>query len=198
MTIRHKRITVDRFGRGPAHEIAKAISDKAFEHLITPAEKAEHELALRCYLLVLKKCGIDEKTVKKMAKMGLVELAGNAGVTVIDTSGNEMKVSTYFEGEDDRFIVGRWNSPLTLEQSDLYDEATEVLKHKNELYHKRSDLCITLMDQLTNRSTKEAMAEWPEAAGIIAEVMHLDVPPMIKPLEQLLVKFLPMLPAPKE
>lgn len=197
MTIRHKRITVDRFGRGPAHEIAKAISTKAFEHLLVPVEKAEHELALRCYLLILKKCGTDEKTVQKMEKMNLVELSDNAAVTVIDTSGNEARISTYFDGSAERFVCGRWSTPLTLEQNDLYDEATEVLKRKNELLGKRSDLCITLMDQLTNRSTKEAMAEWPEAAGIIAEVMHLDVPPMIKPLEQLLVKFLPMLPAPK-
>ena len=53
-----------------------------------------------------------------------------------------------------------------------------------------------LQDQLEGRTTKQAIGAWPEAADIIAKIAEVETSSFTRPLEVLLAKYMPMLPAP--
>lgn len=196
MTIRHKKIPRPEHGGGPAAEIAEEISKKAFEHLIPQHERKLDALAIDGYRYVLSKVGVTEDLVKKMAEAGLVWLSNVIRVDFVDAHGNEVTVVVTTENDEDKYLS--YSHSITVQNSAFYDEVVGIRAVLDPLHRQRNDLREAIYDQIAGRSTKEVMAEWPEAAHIVAEIMKLaPPPPMIRPLDALLSKFLPMLPAPK-
>lgn len=197
MTIRHKKIPNPQFGGGPAYTISNEISTKAFSHLIDPLQKKLNDLALRAYTHALESVGINFALLAKMDEAGLIHCYPSVPIELVDSSGNEITVVATTGGDEDRFAY--CGAALTIENSAMHDEAQTILEELNPLLAKRNDLCGSLYAQIAGRSTKEVIENWPEAAEIVARVMGLGpVPEMIRPLEVLLGRFLPALPAPKE
>lgn len=200
MAIRHKIIR-NKGGCywGKATDVAEAISRKAMEHLVKPLNDEEHELAEKIYARIIKECSLTEKQIKAMAERKLVDMTANTAIEVQDASGNTLSCSTHNEGGKEKYIESTTYSRMCVKDDALYAEIADLEARRNAVEAQRNDMMVALRDQINGRSTKEVFGEWPEAIPIVAQVMEmeLDRPPLIKPLEQLLAKFLPALPAPK-
>lgn len=195
MTYRHKKIPVPKNrGYGPAADIAAKIAHAAFERLIVPLEKKRDDLALRMYQHLLDCAGVTQEAAIELGVVGLAYLSDNILMEVADANGNTKRI--WARSDKETFLSDR--NVVEFTNAAFYDELALIERELDPLYERRNDMLAALCEQIEGRSTKVVMETWPEAAHIVAEVMDLRMPaPMIRPLDALLSKFLPMLPAPK-
>lgn len=176
-----------------AGRIARVIGGKAFEHLMKPHQTKLHDLAVKAYNQLWYNLGAMPHT---LVKHGYATEQDYMTIKLYNSHGQ------YGELELTRNDDAKWIAPAgyhdeaVLTDDELFDELTAILEQYNPLKQNRSDLIDELTAQLDGKTVKQAMTAWPEAADIIAQVKGINHPPMTTPLEQLLARFLPALPAP--
>lgn len=179
-----------------ADSIATLIANKAFEHLMAP-----HKVAVanhvRCQYNHIIKDVIGVGNIATFVKIGMLLDNGHTNVTFKCDS------DKYVESIRDDLIVSPGGYSPTFIVSDLVacEEYLRLIAPLQELCGKMNGLQKELQAQLTDKSAKNAMKAWPEAAPIIANFFNIDELgkdiSMTSPLEQLLAKYMPMLPAPQ-
>ena len=173
-----------------ASNIARRIAEKAFEHLIAPLEKQMEIFGKEGYFLLID--GIDINLLKER---GIVCNEGPLVFKVRKPS-DESEDSAIALQCDTGWRAYGWATPTLIDLS--FWERVVVVSEKLKGYvSKRFAFQSELRIQLEGKSSAAATKAWPEAAFIIAEECGYDPRPMTVPLEELLMKFLPMLPAPK-
>lgn len=179
-----------------AREIGRKISNKAFEHLTAPLEVKRNAVAGLCYQAVLDNIGCPAGVLKAA---GFAEETNMVQIDLTNNYGNQTTIS-YSVSEDRARIIrpSGYHAELKLSHDELYDKYMDVEVLLNPLEQKRDALMSELQSQVEGKTATQAMKNWPEAADIIADVLQLGSPAMTVPLEQLLARFLPALPAPKE
>ena len=176
-----------------ACKIADKIAAKAFEHLTAPLERELGIIAAEAWAIFA-------------AKFDFPALAEHDFVKVTDTLTITLYSSRYGNDESSVRVTHRgkaykglpWDDP-SLTDDALDERAFPVRGRLAELVTSRGKLANTLRNQLNGKTSSQAMKAWPEAAQIIAECCDLDNPvrQFTVPLETLLAKFLPLLPAPQ-
>lgn len=175
-----------------ANRIAENISDEAFAHLIKPITEQINALLRTAYHAYMR---------KDMAAF-LVErgLAGqNSAVEVVVRYGTGT-TTEIIRGDTGEFTVPIGHSNqfkfLTAAETPEYAQLHEA---HAPLRQKRAALRNELSKQMVGRSASKVMKTWPEAAPFVARYFELDTATheMTTPLDALLAKYLPMLPAPK-
>ena len=183
--MKHRKI-----GRQLADAIARAIADKAFEHLIPAAKKAVEAVAVEAY------SKIDaEIDLYRACEYGLVRENESIAVS-IRTNNEKQSQSLTLVANHKGFRTTGWDE-MRLVDNGVYARAKAAHENLDRLCSQKNQLSKELRLQLIGKTTKQALEAWPEAAGIIADVADLDeTGAFVKPLETLLAKFLPALPAP--
>lgn len=175
-----------------AQTIAHKIAEKAFEHLETPLEKALESIADEAYSRLL-------PMFEQLEQFSVVDDSNSYCMKLMrdDVANEDSAIELTKLGHDIKIVRFNWTSP-TVRDSALYARAEPIATRLRELGSQKYRLKEELREQLDGKTTKFAMTNWPEAADIIAEAAGVqNGTPMTTPLEVLLAKFLPMLPAPQ-
>ena len=185
--MKHRKI-----GQELARDIASAIADKAFEHLLPQAQAECRAIADEAY------DRIDaELSFAKMAEYGFAYRASNGGtskvIRIVADRDNYVDLTT----SDRPWGLSTYNC-LYIEDAGLYARAKESRQKRERLAVAHKQLRDELQSQLLGQTTKQAIEAWPEAAEIIADIAEVGTEsPITKPLEALLARFIPALPAPQ-
>ena len=184
--MKHRKI-----GQQLADAIAKAIVDKAFEHLIPAAKKAVEAVAVEAY------SKIDaEIDLYRACEYGLVRENESIAVVSIRTDDEKQSQLLTLVANHKGFRTAGWDE-MRLVDNGVYARAKAAHENLDRLCSQKNQLSKELRLQLIGKTTKQALEAWPEAAEIITSVAALDeTDDFVKPLETLLAKFLPALPAP--
>lgn len=178
-----------------AHNIATAIADKAFDHLKSPLETELEKFADEAYEIIvpaIKAC----EPFRLTKKDDVVRIQITNSESEIEDD-EHFKIDVYKRGKDIPFVK-TWHSYAVVYNPDLFERAKPVYERLTELNQKRFRLFEELKSQLEGKTISAAMKAWPEAADIIAEMAGVtEGVPLTTPLEVLLARFLPMLPAPQ-
>ena len=185
--MKHRKI-----GQELARNIASAIADKAFEHLLPQAQAECTAIADEAY------DRIDaDLNFAKMAEYGFAYRASNGGtskaIRIVADRNNYVDLTT----SDRPWGLSTYNY-LSLTDAGMYARAREARQNRERLAVARRQLHEELQSQLLGQTTKQAIEAWPEAAEIIADIAEVGTEsPITKPLEALLARFIPALPAPQ-
>ncbi len=174
--------------------IARRISEKAFEHVIGPIDNKINELLRAGYANTLSLLGVSPSI---LAEHGIGELTDKISVEIkVDGQIHEEKIN----GDTGEFIsTRRYGCDFIFVESAITAKYVELCLERAPSRNQRHALTEELSKQMVGRSAKAVMKTWPEAADFIASYFNIVNPisEMTKPLEVLLAKYLPMLPAPK-
>ena len=185
--MKHRKI-----GQELARNIASAIADKAFEHLLPQAQAECRAIADEAY------DRIDaDLNFAKMAEYGFAYRASNGGaqksIRIVADRNNYVDLTT----SDRPWGLSTYNC-LSIQDAGMYARAHEARQKHARLAAARRQLYEELQSQLLGKTTKQAIEAWPEAAEIIADIAEVGTEsPITKPLEALLARFIPALPAPQ-
>ena len=185
--MKHRKI-----GQELARNIALAIANKAFEHLLPQAQAECVVIANEAY------DHIDaELDFAKMAEYGLAHRASNGGaqksIRIVADRNNYVDLTT----SERPWGLSTYNC-LSLTDAGMYARAHEASQKRERLAVAHRQLRDELQSQLLGQTTKQAIEAWPEAAEIIADIAEVGTEsPITKPLEALLARFIPALPAPQ-
>lgn len=178
-----------------ARNIGQKIARKAFAHILDPLEAEYKRAAQGVYNFTLAEIGL---TPARLMELGLCTDGSSVTITLSNGNGNEIEV--HYDAPDKELKVIRpygYNG-FNIESETLYHQMVSILSRLKPFTDKRDALADELQSQVDGKTVTQAMKNWPEAADIIADIMQVGVPAMTIPLEQLLARFLPALPAPKE
>lgn len=188
-------MSATKINNSEAHSLAHRIANKAFEHLIEPAEDRYNSSAKKAYDKLIANIG-GEEVARTLA---LYRCADQRETVQIEVKGNaESPITARYKAPKGRaFYFGlSWNNPLIIDV-DLFDEISEQQRIVSDLTDKRNQLAYELCKQMEGRSAKKMLTAWPEAESIFQEFFGVTGGGEIStPLESLLAKFLPMLAAP--
>lgn len=183
-----------KISRDNSYTISSKIAEKAFEHLITPLQQQLKELGV-------------EAAKALNAQLDVAQLRQ---LNIIGEENEDMTIWVYADeshfSQDNRRVTLKgtgwstsyWYAPRIVD-ADLHARAFAAAERLGQLCRQRTALEHELRNQCYGKTVKAALAAWPEAADIISKIV--DVPlteGFVSPLESLLAKFLPMLPAPAE
>lgn len=174
-----------------ATRIADLIAGKAFEHLIDPIE-AQIQSIVRPL--------IEKEDLPKLAKMGFI----NVGIDGDNNLPINVYPDSYTIADDEEIATKYVGDYHTYRVINLHDDATyEALQPLaaalKELEGQKQRMREAIRIQVEGRTVKKVCEAWPEAADIVCKVMEVDkTTAMTAPLEALLARFLPALPAPVE
>lgn len=177
-----------------AASIAGKIADKAFEHLIEPAEARIQGALSEAYWKIAGNW--DQATIESLTKHRVLHTGNKIEIYVAD---GKHGASLDLKGDN---LVGRgsYGSDLILSDADLLDKLQELSSELNQLRVRRNNLQFELVKQISGRSAKSVVENWPEAETFVKDEFPektVDKPVMTTPLETLLGKFIPALPAPQ-
>lgn len=184
-----------------ANSIADDIAVKAFEHLLDPLEKDMTRWVQDVFNRTIENFGLTGLHLDALIEAGIL------GTYTYCT------VEFAVERIDNEWLLGKRHSFChTVENgefSNVYpvpaikiidpDLSAEFERRKDEmapLEVKKRALRETIHAQIEGRTCNYVMKEWPEAAQFVAKHCDLNITPIIKPLENLLARFLPALSAP--
>jgi hypothetical protein len=191
-----------------ARQIATDIATKAFEHLINPREDALRKVAQGAY---------DETmTFLHLLNDEYEQKLVDAGVLTRGTFCCVKFVGIECEGDENEFLLGGHNeydhrkgcwitsfpeifptTGLNVRKQEWNDEFLRLYNDLQPFILKRNALAEEIFKQIDGRTCNYVMKEWPEAAPFVIKACKLKTPvPLFKPLENLLARFLPALPAP--
>jgi hypothetical protein len=178
-----------------ASDIGNRIADKAFAHLVTPLEdKLNIFLKGRYDALVRDVIGGDR--IAELVKAGVLLDNGGAFLKFV---GQKEDFTEYLKGDLVVSPAG-YSNAFIIDDEVAFEAYVTLVTPLRALRHKRALLVDELKSQCEGKSAKAVMKAWPEAAQIVADFFHITVDgkdtSMTSPLEQLLAKFMPMLPAP--
>lgn len=177
-----------------AVSIANKIADKAFEHLIEPAEGRLQDLLEDAYWKIAGNW--DQATIESLTKHRALHTGNKIEIYVTDG-----KHGANFDLKGDNLVCkGSYGSDLIVSDANLLDKLQELSSELKQLRVKRNNLHFELVAQIAGRSAKSVIENWPEAETFVKDEFPektVDKPVMTTPLETLLGKFLPALPAPQ-
>ena len=131
-----------------------------------------------------------------MAEYGFAYRASNGGaqkIRIVADRNNYVDLTT----RDRPWGFSTYNC-LSIQDAGMYARAHEVRQKRERLAVAQGQLREELRSQLLGKTTKQAIEAWPEAAKIISDVAEVGTEGSItKPLEALLARFIPALPAPQ-
>lgn len=181
-----------KINRYLAIDIAGKIANKAFEHLLVPAEAALEAFSKRAVAQLVEEVDVPALLRYRVVSPSDVSQHLAVGLSSDGSEDSDIRISGYTG-----FTSSYWHCPRIVNDA-LYAEMLPTYEHVNNLRRKQSDLSEQLHRELEGKTTSQAMKAWPEAADLIAEVSGCNNPNhgFTTPLESLLMKFLPMLPAP--
>lgn len=174
--------------------IARRISEKAFEHVIGPIDNKINELLRAGYANTLSLLGVSPSI---LAEHGIGELTDKISVEI---KSNGQTHEEHIKGDTGEFITtSRYRCDFVFVESEITKKYIELCFERAPFRTQQNALANELSNQMVGRSAKAVMKTWPEAADFIASYFNIVSPisEMTKPLEVLLAKYLPMLPAPK-
>lgn len=186
-----------RINRWDASKIAGKISELAFAHLYAPIQAKRVAIAQQAYdAITIKLCLNDNETLRMFKQYGVIDLKDSTTIKITCPSDDiEVELTS---NSCNMIGTDRWSS-LTFESQELFDQLSELDKALQPLEEKRSDLRAEIAEQIEGKSPATVLKNWPEAAEIITEVTgYKSKKAIVVPLSDLLARFLPMLPAPKE
>ena len=176
-----------------AWSISDKIADKAIEHLLEPWNKKEQELGKEAYDFMIESIG-GYDSLAKLAAYNIISFHDHISFDLSDGT-NDVAVNYR---RDNLINTHHWNR-LKLVNGPLYERMVEIDKNQRSLIHKRGELRNTLEKQMTGKSMKSVLKAWPEAEEILTKYFgEVTDSTLVAPLEVLLARFLPMLPAPAE
>lgn len=179
-----------------ARDIGRRIADKAFEHLTTPLEVKRNAVAGLCYQAVLDTIGCPAGV---LLASGFAEETNMVQIDLSNSYGNQITTRYRVDSDCPRLVrPSGYHTEMKLVDDDLYEKYMDIEVLLSPYESKREELMLEIQSQVEGKTANQAMKNWPEAAEIIADVLQLGSPAMTVPLEQLLARFLPALPAPKE
>lgn len=181
---------------GKANRIAAKISQKAFAHLIEPFEKEEKEIASAAFEKVL-----ETFDANKLVSFGFANRNSSLNIHLIGskTKDDILVQIPCVDMTVNKYLSVNGYGDIKLHSPDLYALAMDMFQRKQPFVEKCNELEIEIRSQLEGKTVTTAIKAWPEAASIINDVMGIsDIESMTQPLEVLLGRFLPQLPAPKE
>jgi hypothetical protein len=170
-------------------EVASAIANKAFEHLIEPLEKERNYIAGQVYERVFTDRGVTPEQIRPFRgtdNVAYATLDNGKGESVIVTYRAEGLVNLSHYGSDKLTVVDE-------QLFDIYRAAEEAIE---PFTGKRYDLDMTLRNQMEGKTVNQIIKAWPEAAPFMTKWLT-PTANMTVPLENLLARFLPALPAPE-
>lgn len=183
-----------KISKDAAYAISERIANKAFEHLISPLQAQVKELGIEASNKL--HAQIDSKLLRSM--------------NIIAGDSDSMRIWVYASADDfgneSRKVnldgpgwSGSYWDAVSIVDADLAARASVAVERLADLCKKRQMLANELCSRCLGKTVKAALAAWPEAADIIADVTGVPLTQgFVSPLENLLAKFLPMLPAPTE
>lgn len=178
-----------------AGRIADAIAEKAFEHLTKPLEAEQQKLGWAAYQAMFKELGTSPQM---LLRAGFAEGRTEQQLSILNSSGQEACITLVSENE---FAApSSWgNSEMRHQDDDMFERANDLAIRLAPYYTARGKLRDELKNQIEDKTVNTVLKNWPEASAIILQLLDIESKPdMTVPLEQLLARFLPALPAPKE
>lgn len=178
-----------------ARNIALAVSQKAFEHLEAPFRESYREVYQACIRKVEDDLGT---TIEKLSTHKLALLARQTSLKITTADGANELYLHIADGED----VWHFNTPYTstiIKDNALHAKLEAIQAEFSPLLAKKEALTDEIQLQLTNKTFKTILKEWPELTDIIRSVVDIQdnsSTGMTVPFESLLSRFLPALPAP--
>lgn len=173
-----------------AREIGAAIAHKAFEHLRPAVEDQLQAVMQEAYQQA--EAQLDFTAMKNF---NIVEETDNVRLAVRPMNGadSEIKYSTGKPGY--QMVASSW-ATMTVYDDELFARADVLNNRLKDMHQRAYNMARELQGQLEGRTTKQAIEAWPEAADIIAKTAGVETSSFTRPLEVLLAKYMPMLPAP--
>lgn len=171
-----------------ARVIAERVANKAFEHLITPPEQQIKIIAASAYCEALENIGLTQSNLELARKHNLVEAYDQCNV--IFGSENDSTMETTLT--DGNFITARFT---VFDEKHIAD-AKKIWPEYWVLHEARENLMNTVRNQMAGKSVAAIKKNWPEISGFIDDVLGKETNEMTVPFENLLMRFLPALPAP--
>ena len=173
-----------------AYEIGDAISRKAFAHLRPAVEEQLKAVMQEAYQQA--EAQLDFTALKNF---NIVEEVDNVRLAVRPMNGADKEVK-YLTGKPGYQLGASSWAVMTVYDDELFARADVLNSRLKDMQQRTYDMARELQDQLKGRTTKQAIEAWPEAADIIAKVAGVETSSFTRPLEVLLAKYMPMLPAP--
>lgn len=177
-----------------ADSITGKIADKAFQHLIEPAETLIQDVLEDAYWKIAGNW--DQATIESLTEHRALNTCNKIEIYVTDG-----KHGASFNLKGDSLVSnGSYGSDLIISDANLLDKLQELSSELKQLRVKRNNLHFELIKQIAGRSAKSVIENWPEAETFVKDEFPektVDKPVMTTPLETLLGKFLPALPAPQ-
>ena len=176
-----------------AHTIACEISTKAFEHLIAPLEKLLDEIGTEVADVILGEIDLDV-----LLNYNIVQKHSGFRPISIRIAEDGSKDSAITVNAEMGFSLAGWNILEAVVSYDVWSRANSISQRLTALRVKRAQMADELKTQLEGSTTATAIKAWPEAEDIILEAAGItNSGNFTVPLDSLLMKYLPMLPAPK-
>lgn len=176
-----------------AGQIATKIAERAFEHLVLPLEREKqalfHEQLIEIYGL------FSENQLDAMEKLGILEYNKHIGIVFIGSDRNE-HISC--EMPKKYLTPDNWNNSFKVIGEDRYVRACNLQKRIEDMERRRRAMSKEIEAQITGKTAVKVVELWPEAGEIVKDVLGDDYRDggVTAPLEVLLARFLPALPAP--
>ena len=179
-----------------SERIGDQIAKKAFEHLFVPVHKRQAALAQQAYNSFM--AGFSDQQIRLLVEADMLQLGDNILITVKNHAGQEELLTDRLNTLEDGFYVRRGWGNIEFLDDELYSAASDAKTEENKLGALCSNLRCTITSQCAGKSPNSVLKAWPEAGDILMDVVgSIDGGSLTTPLEQLLARFLPMLPAPQ-
>ena len=176
-----------------ANSIAHAIAEKAFEHLVKPLEKALEDIGTEAAEIVLEQINPDV-----LIRLNIVKENSAPKPIMIRCADDESKDSALAVPATLGFTLMGWENIETIVPDEMWNRANDIARQLTSLCSKRQEMSYEMQQQLTGTTTAAAIKAWPEAESIISDVAGLiGSGNFTVPLDNLLAKYMPLLPAPQ-
>ena len=175
-----------------ADKLARAISNKAFEHLVDPVRKQMEELALSAFRIDF----LGQNLPALIAANVVQSSDGSTNIEFRPYSYEIPEDGGIGVSADYGFTTGCWWETI-IRNDHVFEKLIPLQQQLQTLKNKRHSLKETIHQQVEGRTVKAVRTAWPEASSILNEMFGEPGGEMTRPLEELLARFLPMLPAPQ-
>jgi len=170
------------------HNLAHAIAEKAFEHLTKPLQKELNYIAGQVYERVFTDLGVTQDQIRPFT-------GENDRAYIMLDNGKGESVEVLYSHKN-IVSLSRYDSRVVTDEK-LYDAYIAVAKALDPFNENSRDLQNMLREQMDGKTVNQIAKAWPEAAPFMTRWLT-PTANMTVPLENLLAKFLPALPAPTE
>ena len=184
-------MSIKKIDRYDANNISEAMANAAFKHLLVPYHEQADKFALQAYQSLTAGLPLDLMVERGFARRHIAKIS----VGVQNTSGESQYLMTT---KDIDHVTHTSYGAMELVDSALYDAVEALTGMYAHYFEQRNSLRNEIAKQIEGKSAHSVLKNWPEAAPFLqARFGDLQTSGMTVPLEQLLARFLPMLPAPQ-